>query len=165
MYLGKARACRAERRVLLRLYPLWHDLTETVASVRLDPPRGLATERLDPRNIHGRLYRRTIEIRDAALALSDYAPAGLRERARQHVETRGLFGSQALVTAEACWIAAARRSKLRGDTPTNKEHQPAGGGRDLHSEITALTQLSDAYYSDLTREFADACDRPLETQP
>ncbi|MER5973668.1 MAB_1171c family putative transporter [Streptomyces sp. NPDC002055] len=162
--LGKLLAGKAERRELLRLYPLWRELTETIPSVRLDPPRGVTAERLDIRNIHGRLYRRTIEIRDAALALSDHAPLNLRERARQHVEARGLFGAQALVSTEACWIAAARRSKLRGDMPTNKEHQPAGGGRDLRSEITALTQLSDAYYSDLTREFADACERPLETQ-
>lgn len=110
------------------------------------------------------MYRRTIEIRDAALGLSDYASASLRERARQHVETEGLFGTQATVTAEACWLAVACRARLRGDPPTNKEHQPAGGGRDLRSEITALTQLSDAYYSDLTREFADTRDHLLETQ-
>lgn len=162
--LGKLRTWRAGRRALLRLYPLWHDLTGTIPTVRLDPPRSLAIERLDPRNVHGRLYRRTIEIRDAALGLSDYASADLRERARQHVETEGLFGTQATVTAEACWLAVACRARLRGDPPTNKEHQPAGGGRDLRSEITALTQLSDAYYSDLTREFADACDHLLETQ-
>ncbi|MFD1829841.1 MAB_1171c family putative transporter [Streptomyces desertarenae] len=163
--LGKLRTWRAERRALLRLHPLWCALTEATPSVRLDPPRGLATERLDPRNVHGRLYRRTIEIRDAALALSDYAPADIRERARQHVEARGLAESRATVTTEACWLAAARRSKLRGDTPgSNTEHQPTRGGGDLRSEISALTQLSDAYHSDLVRDIADACDRLPEKQ-
>ncbi|MGK5496722.1 MAB_1171c family putative transporter [Streptomyces sp. URMC 125] len=163
--LGKLRTWRADRRALLRLQPLWHDLTEATPSVRLDSPRGLAVERLDPRNMHGRLYRRTIEIRDAALTLSDYAPAGMRKRARRHVYAHGLVGAQAAIATEACWLAAARRARLRGDTPAaNTEHQPAGGGRDLRSEISALTQLSDAYHSDLAREFADTCDRLPEKQ-
>ncbi len=115
--------------------------------------------------MHGRLYGRAIEIRDAVLVLSDYASADLRERARQHVEARGLVGTQATVTTEACWLAAARRSRLRGDAPgSDAEHQPAGGGQDLRSEISALTQLSDAYHSDLAQDFADTCDRLPEKQ-
>jgi hypothetical protein len=162
---GKLRAWQAERTALLRLRPLWRELTEATPSVRLNPTRSRAAERLDPRNVHGRLYRRTIEIRDAALSLSDYAPVHLREQAMAHVQSRGLFGTQAATTAEACWLAASRRSKLRGDAPAaHLEHQPAGGGRDLTSEISALTQLSDAYHSELVRHFADEYkyDDPME---
>jgi hypothetical protein len=157
--LSKIRHWLDDRRNLLRLYPLWLSLTEAVPSVRLDPPRSRTAEWLNPRDPHGRLYRRTIEIRDAALALSDHAPAPLRERAQDHVTASGLIGTQAATAVEACWLEAARRSRLRGDVATNKQHQPSGGGRDLRSEINALTQLSAAYHSDLTCSFADAMDR------
>jgi len=165
--LTKIRSWSADRRNLLRLYPLWHRLTDAVPSVRLDPPRSRTAERLDPRNAHGRLYRRTIEIRDAALVLSDHAPAEIRAQAQAYVVASGLIGTQADTAVEACWLEVARRSRLRGEDPTNKHHRPAGGGRDLASEISALSQLSAAYHSDLTRSFAEATDRTrtLETQP
>ncbi|MBW1597231.1 hypothetical protein HPT28_09270 [Streptomyces sp. JJ38] len=153
--LSKVRIWRAQRRALLRLHDLWRDLTEATPSVRLHPLRSLFAERIDPRDVRGRLYRRTIEIRDATLALCDYAPLSVREQARHHVEAKGLFGAQAAVATEACWLTAARRSKLRGDPPcANTDTRLAGGGRDLRSEISALTQLSDAYRSELARSFA-----------
>ncbi|WP_055595726.1 DUF6545 domain-containing protein, partial [Streptomyces hirsutus] len=78
-------------------------------------------------------------------------------------EAHGLFGTQAAIAAEACWLATARHAKLRGTAPgSSVEHRPAGGGRDLHSEISALTQLSDAYHSDLVRDFTDSEDRLME---
>ncbi|MGW2087569.1 MAB_1171c family putative transporter [Streptomyces sp. NPDC001880] len=165
--LTKIRSWSTDRRSLLRLYPLWRRLTDAAPSVRLDPPRSRVAERLDPRNPHGRLYRRTIEIRDAALALSDHAPAEIRAKAQAHVAASGLIGTQADTAVEACWLEVARRSRLRGEAPANKHHRPSGGGRDLASEISALSQLSDAYHSALTGSFAEAMDRTrtLEMQP
>ncbi|WP_406723969.1 MAB_1171c family putative transporter [Streptomyces sp. GD-15H] len=154
---------RIKRHALLRLRPLWRDLTQVTPSVRLHAPRSAVTERLNPLNVHDRLYRRGVEIRDAALALNNYASPALRKRAQQHAEARGLFGTQAAIAAEACWLATARRAKFRGAAPgSSVEHRPAGGGRDLNSEISALTQLSDAYHSDLVRDFTDSEDRLME---
>lgn len=153
-------------RDLLQLYPLWRSLTEAVPSVRLDPPRGRTAERLRLRRTHDRLYRRTIEIRDAILTLSDHAPGALRAKARSHVAAQGLIGAQAEVAAEACWLVAARNSRLHAEPPSGERHPPASGGRDLPSEIQALRQLARAYSSELTRTFAAENGRAqLETTP
>ncbi|MCE7080141.1 MAB_1171c family putative transporter [Streptomyces sp. ST2-7A] len=167
--LDRLRSWRKERQDLFRLRPLWKDLTQSVPSIRLDPPRSALAEHLDPRHVKNRLYRRTVEIRDAALALNDHAAPEVRTRAREHVATAGLIGTQAETAAEACRLASARRSRLRGESSSPQPHQPSGGGRDLHSEIRALTQLSEAFYSDLTRAFVDATEPSapsplLETQ-
>ncbi|MFG3253275.1 MAB_1171c family putative transporter [Streptomyces sp. NPDC048172] len=167
--LGKLRSWQGERRGLHRLRALWRELTEAVPSVRLDPPRRRIAELLDVRHVQDRLYRRTVEIRDAALTLNDHVTTDVELRAHEHVAADGLIGTQAETAAEACRLAAARRARLRGDASTPRPHEPSGGGSNLTSEIRALTQLSDAYFSNLTRSFIDATEhRPsaptLETQ-
>jgi hypothetical protein len=163
--LDALRGWRKKRAALLQLRPLWLDLTEAIPSVRLQAPRSAVAERLDPRDVHHRLYRRGIEIRDAALTLSGYATLDILDAAELHVEERGLFGAQAAVAVEACWLAAARQAKLSGAQPDNTaEHQPAGGGRDLRSEVVALLLLSDAYHSQIVRDFLDADHRTMEKQ-
>ncbi|GGS93302.1 MAB_1171c family putative transporter [Streptomyces chromofuscus] len=153
-----------EYRDLLQLYPLWLSLTEAVPEVRLDPPRRRASEILHLRHVHDRLYRRTIEIRDAVLALSDHAPSSLRDQARAHVAASGLIGAQADIAAEACWIIGAKQARQASEPSSGAPLPPASGGRDLPSEIQALKQLARAYDSDLTRTFAAKLDhdRTLE---
>lgn len=162
---GRLRRWSREYRDLLQLYRLWLSLTETVPSVRLDPPRRRTSEILHPRRLHDRLYRRTIEIRDAVLTLSDHAPSSLRDQARAHVATSGLIGAQADIAAEACWIIGAQQARQHNEPSSGEALPPASGGRDLPSEIHALKQLSRAYDSDLTRAFAAKLDhaRTLET--
>lgn len=94
-----------------------------------------------------------MEIRDAALALNDHASPSTRERAERHVAAAGLVGTQAETTAEACRLAVARLARLGGEPATPQHHEPSGGGRDLRSEIRALSQLSDAIYSDIAQGF------------
>ncbi|MCN9240716.1 hypothetical protein NGF19_07880 [Streptomyces sp. RY43-2] len=163
--LGRLHRWRGELRDLRQLYPLWLSLTEAVPAVRLDPPRGRASEILHPRHVNDRLYRRTIEIRDAVLALSEHASASLRDQARAHVAASGLIGAQADVAAEACWIIGAKKSRQHNEPSSGEPLPPASGGRDLPSEILALKQLARAYNSDLTRTFAAKLDRArtLET--
>jgi hypothetical protein len=163
--VGRLHRWSREYRDLLQLYPLWLSLTEAVPSVRLDPPRGRTSEMLHFRHAHDRLYRRTIEIRDAVLALSDHASSSLRNQARSHVMASGLIGAQADVAAEACWIIGAKESRQRNEPSSGEPLPPASGGRDLPSEIHALKQLARAYDSDLTRTFAAKLDhaRTLET--
>ncbi|MGW0708948.1 MAB_1171c family putative transporter [Streptomyces sp. NPDC002643] len=151
------RWCR-EYRDLLQLYPLWLSLTEAVPEVRLDPPRRKASEILHLREVHDRLYRRTIEVRDAILALSDHAPSSLRDEARAHVAASGLIGAQADIAAEACWITGAKQARQASEPSSGAPLPPASGGRDLPSEIDALKQLARAYDSDLIRNFAAKLD-------
>jgi hypothetical protein len=153
--LSRIRRWATDRSHLLRLYPLWHSLTEAAPSVRLDPSRSSLAERLDPRHIRSRLYRRTIEIRDASLALGDSAPTTLRDEARAYVAAAGLSGHQAAATVDACWLEAARRSLLLGIPTSGQPPPPAEGGHDLQGEIQALTHLASAYRSDIVRDFAD----------
>jgi hypothetical protein len=162
---GRLRRWSREYRDLMQLYPLWLSLTEDVPSVRLDPPRRRTSELLSLRRVHDRLYRRTIEIRDAVLTLSDHAPGSLRDQARAHVAASGLIGAQADIAAEACWIIGAQQARQRNEPSSGEPLPPASGGRDLPSEIEALKQLTRAYDSDLTRAFAAKLDhaRTLET--
>jgi hypothetical protein len=162
---GRLRRWSREYRDLLQLYPLWLSLTEAVPSVRLDPPRRRTAEILHPRRVHDRLYRRTIEIRDAVLTLSDHAPGSLRDQAQAHVAASGLIGAQADIAAEACWIIGAQQARQHNEPSSGEALPPASGGRDLPSEIHALKQLARAYDSDLTRTFATKLDhaRTLET--
>ncbi|MFJ2130227.1 DUF6545 domain-containing protein [Streptomyces sp. NPDC087228] len=106
---------------------------------------------------HDRLYRRTIEIRDSILTLADYAPAELRGRSYDHATSLGFIGAHADITAEACWLAVARKERLRGAaTGSGEPMPPASGGRDLATEIRALTTLSTAYRSRATQDFLRA---------
>jgi hypothetical protein len=162
---GRLRRWSREYLDLLQLYPLWLSLTDDIPSVRLDPARRRSTEILRPRRVHDRLYRRTIEIRDAVLTLSDHAPSSLRDQARAHVAASGLIGAQADIASEACWIIGAQQARQHNDPSSGAALPPASGGRDLPSEIHALKQLARAYDSDLTRAFAAKLDhaRTLET--
>jgi hypothetical protein len=145
--------CR-DYRDLRHLRPLWFSLTEATPAVRLDPPRSARAEALSLRNTQERLYRRTFEIRDALLVLGDHASSSLRDRARAHVQAAGLIGAQAEVTAEACWLLAAKYSRQLNESPSGEHHLPASGGRDLTSEIQALRQLATAYDSDIAKAVA-----------
>ncbi|WP_425839330.1 MAB_1171c family putative transporter [Streptomyces fractus] len=151
--LDAFRFWHGDRQALLRLYPLWSSLTEAVPTELLSARPRRFTDRIDPRAMRNRLYLRTMEIRDAALDLNAYAPDQLHDRAQEYVFAHGLIGTQAETAIEACRLAAARQARLRGDAPTGRALEPSGGGRDLANEISALTHLSAAYHSDLTRAF------------
>ncbi len=142
---------------LLSLYPLWRTLTDAVPETRLDTPPSRTVDATNPLRTHDRLYRRTIEIRDSILTLADHAPAELRGRAYDHATSLGFIGAHADITAEACWLAVAREDRLRGAAAGSGEPMPpASGGRDLNTEIRALTTLSTAYRSRATQDFLRA---------
>jgi hypothetical protein len=56
-------------RSLRRLYPLWRAAWHAAPEVVLVPPRSWLVEAVDVRDVHFRLYRRLVEIRDAMLIL------------------------------------------------------------------------------------------------
>ncbi|MFE9826445.1 MAB_1171c family putative transporter [Streptomyces sp. NPDC005791] len=141
---------------LVRLYPLWLDLTAAVPSVRLDPPRSRRSDALHFRRTRDRLYRRGIEIRDAILDLGDHASPALRSEAASYVAEKGLVGAQAGIYAEACWLVRAKAAREHGDARIGEHTSPASGGQDLHSEVEALKHLATAYESAIVLEFASA---------
>ncbi|MEU2894272.1 hypothetical protein EQK42_20605 [Streptomyces albidoflavus] len=138
---------------LVRLYPLWRTLTDVVPSSRLHAPTGRFRDSVQLRRAHDRLYRRTIELRDAILTLSAFTTPEIRGRAYEHALASGVIGAQADVTAEACWLAVARERCRRGHLASGEPVPPASGGRDLSAETKALINLSSAYRSHTTQHF------------
>jgi hypothetical protein len=66
---GDARGWWFDYRAHRDLYPLWSCLTAAAPTVALDPPSGRLADALRVRQMHLRLYRRLIELRDARLVL------------------------------------------------------------------------------------------------
>lgn len=121
-----------ESRWCRRLRPLWHDLTAAVPEVVLPP------DREDRRGSSARLYRMTVEIRDALLHLKQYVPDP------SGAETTDL-------RAYARNIAEAARLKRQGTPPTcpgRVVRFPAG---DRTSELSNLLALSRAWTADRSR--------------
>jgi hypothetical protein len=84
--LPATRRCPLLRRLALywslrQLYPLWAGLCQAVPGIALDPVPVWA-ERIDPRDLQMRLYRRVIEIRDGYLALTPVAVPGIEDVVR-----------------------------------------------------------------------------------
>ncbi|ROR46503.1 hypothetical protein EDD39_4778 [Kitasatospora cineracea] len=141
---------------LVRLYPLWAHLSDAVPQIRYGPKRHPVADALDLRGTRDRLYRRTIEIRDAILVLNGAATVPMRLRAADHVEDAGLTGSAATAAAEACWLRASREAHIAGHARTGRLEAPTHSGSDLDTETAFLLALSDAYFSDLATAFAHA---------
>lgn len=78
----------------VRLYPLWLSLTSAVPSVSLDRPRSRTAGAVGVCHTRDRQYRRSIDIRDAILDLSDHASPSLWTGAANYVEAAGLVGAQ-----------------------------------------------------------------------
>ncbi|MFD8783768.1 MAB_1171c family putative transporter [Kitasatospora sp. NPDC059599] len=162
----KARTALRQHRHLTELYPLWEHLSEAVPHIRYRHKRHRVRDALDPCGIRDRLYRRTIEIRDAMLILNGHAPTSLRLRAADHVEDAGLTGPAATTAADACWLRAAREAHTAGLARPGSPEPPEQAGSDLDSEAHLLLSLSDAYFTDIAVTFArDHLERLGSTRP
>ncbi|MEE1786946.1 hypothetical protein PUR71_29175 [Streptomyces sp. SP17BM10] len=150
----KVRAALLHHRYLIKLYPLWDHLSEAAPQIRYGHRRHRVRDAIDVRDTRDRLYRRTIEIRDAMLILNGSAPMSVRLRAADHVEDAGLTGSAATTAADACWLRASREARTAGLARTANPEVPAQAGHDLDSEARLLLDLSDAYFSELAITFA-----------
>jgi hypothetical protein len=113
VHLGSAVAWLAEYRSLRRLYPLWRELCEAAPGVAMVPPGGRLSDVLDPRDVHFRLYRRVVEIRDGLLLLEPQ-----QARALTAAEGPADLRSEALVLERLARRARAGQPRGRG--------QPAG---------------------------------------
>lgn len=87
-----------------QLYPLWAALVSAVPSVALDPAAGRWQDALRMRDMHMRLYRRLIELRDAWLAFRPYIVDG---SARPMRSAAGAVGLAERAAAEATMLRAA----------------------------------------------------------
>ncbi|WP_411107623.1 MAB_1171c family putative transporter [Streptomyces sp. cmx-4-9] len=130
-----------------QLQPLWQDLTAVAPDIVLGAGV-LRRPRL-------RLYRRVIEIRDAALALDAYAGDEVRAQARAAARQAG-FDPATSPAAEALWLRAAREARARGELPAAGPQQPAVVGiddLDFTAEVSRLLQLARVYHSAAADDF------------
>ncbi|MEV0247151.1 MAB_1171c family putative transporter [Nocardia sp. NPDC050712] len=126
LVLALVRAARLDRagRACRRLEPLWRDLTAAVPEIVLRPVAGA-----DPAT---RVFRMTVEIRDALLHLTPYLPAAAP------TENRGGLEDYARRVAHA---AGERRA---GSAPAHESvtaRLPLGGG-DFDSDFRQLLDLA-----------------------
>ena len=135
-------------RSLRQLYPLWAGLYQAVPGIALDPVPVWA-DRLDPRDLQMRLYRRVIEIRDGYLALTPVPVPGIEDLVGAAAGRPELSAADRATLAAAVQLELARRAELRGNSsrlvtgdglpPANREFL---AGHDLDSEVRLLRRVA-----------------------
>jgi hypothetical protein len=141
--VGWARATLGAYRSLRALRPLWQAMRAAFPDVILFPPRRALLERFGVVDVHLRLYRRVIEIRDGLLALREHLPADATHAAAGYLDEHGSAYPQRAALAEACGIALAlhlRRSGWRA--PGGAGGRWAEVGADLADEVGWMRQVS-----------------------
>ncbi|MFG2296363.1 MAB_1171c family putative transporter [Streptomyces sp. NPDC048603] len=153
------RRALAHARTIWRIWPLWQDLVEAVPQVKLGDSSSRLLAILQP-HLSWRLiaYRKSIEIRDALLALAHYADPAISDSARAHVARYGAPPDRAGILVTACELRRARAAKLAGAAPSPAADalalsQDTG---DLASETAYLRLLAEAYLSPCARQFDPA---------
>ncbi|MBM2620013.1 hypothetical protein JIG36_31320 [Actinoplanes sp. LDG1-06] len=126
----RARAALAAYRSLLALRPLWKAMRDAFPAIILFSPRRAIVELAGVDDVHLRLYRRVIEIRDGMMALRGYLP-----------ENAGAGGP----VAEAERIAGALRRRAEGVEPADHTGGWAPVGPEMADEVAWLSAVSQAY--------------------
>lgn len=128
----QARAVVAAYRSLVALRPLWTAMRDAFPEVILFSPRRAMIELAGVDDVHLRLYRRVIEIRDGMLALRAYLPVDVPPATDP-------------ATGEAAAIALALRRRTEGPPPGEPEGAWAPVGPEMADEVAWLSRVSRAY--------------------
>ena len=127
----RARAALAAYRSLLALRPLWTAMRDAFPAIILFSPRRALIELAGVDDVHLRLYRRVIEIRDGMLALRDHLPA-------DHA------GGGDPAEAEARGILLALQARAAGVAPAGPAGSWAPVGPQMTDEVAWLRRVSRA---------------------
>jgi hypothetical protein len=138
-----------------RIQPLWHAMYLAVPDVVLNPPTSLLRDRWSPHDLHFRLYRRLIEIRDSRLALRPFLDTDVAAEAHRRARDAGLACPELQAVVEAATLAAAIRAKAENRHPASQPPEDANTGGDLAEELTWFTRVAHAFVaSPIVRTFA-----------
>ena len=151
-FLPASGYCPLIRRVaaywsLRQLYPLWAGLCQAVPGIALDPVPDWA-DRIDPRDLQVRLYRRVIEIRDGYMALTPVDVPGIEDLVRDVSGPHELSAADRATLAAATQLELARRAELRGDRRPNagaglpRANREFLAGDDLDSKVRLLRSVA-----------------------
>ncbi|MFF5081647.1 MAB_1171c family putative transporter [Actinoplanes sp. NPDC000266] len=122
----RARSALTAYRNLLALRPLWKAMRDAFPEIILFTPRRAIVELAGVDDIHLRLYRRVIEIRDGMLAL------------RPYLETTG----EKTMRSEAEAVVRALERRNAGESPTESSAEWAPVGATLADEVAWLGGVS-----------------------
>ncbi|MEV6986479.1 DUF6545 domain-containing protein [Sphaerisporangium sp. NPDC051017] len=136
-------ACWAYRN-LNALRPLWKQLTDAAPHVVLGTPPSRRTDLTSFADLRIRLLRRTIEIRDAWLALRGYVTDEDHRWIRDELLSHGLAGEQLDAAIEAAWLTCAVDARHHGRPYVPPASRPARGGSDLRDEVRWLRLIDHA---------------------
>ncbi|NMO54710.1 hypothetical protein HH310_26425 [Actinoplanes sp. TBRC 11911] len=125
-------AVRAYRSLLV-LRPLWTAMHDAFPEVILFSPRRAVIELAGVDDVHLRLYRRVIEIRDGMLALRGFLPATYAPQA---------YGEAGM---EAQAIALALHRRETGEAPSETPGTWAAVGPEMADEVAWLSLVSSAF--------------------
>ncbi|GIM95391.1 MAB_1171c family putative transporter [Paractinoplanes toevensis] len=117
---------------LLVLRPLWKAMRDAFPEVILFTPRRAVFELAGVDDVHLRLYRRVIEIRDGMLALRPYLPEPPPAAADP-------------AQSEAAAISQALRRRAEGAPPNDHEKAFAEVGPEMADEVAWLSRVSRAF--------------------
>jgi hypothetical protein len=135
--VGWLRSTWQANRSLHALRPLWETMRSAFPEVILFTTRRAVLERFGVDDVHLRLYRRVIEVRDGMLALRDHLPPDAIAQAHTFLAQRD---SPAL--AEACGIELALHRFRSGEAAEPGPARWASVGPDLADEVTWLRAVS-----------------------
>lgn len=136
-----------EYRSLRRLHPLWGELCAVFPSVALVPPTRGLLEVFDLRDVHFRLYRRVVEIRDAILLLNPSVDPRAGACARQVGEDSGVAGRELEVLVTAVQLASVLNRNRPENTGAGSTAASMSQGEavDFGAEVEALEGLAGCY--------------------
>jgi hypothetical protein len=148
---------------LYQLHPLWRIVVQATPEVTFPGtvPHGRVRDLLTSLpQIHAKLYRQIIEIRDALLILSRYVTPDIVRQAREHVSSHSVPAALAEATVTACFLEAALHAKISENIPcrtgnTISDH----GGSDRRSEIRWLCLVAQAHRGPVIQAFTDTLHR------
>jgi hypothetical protein len=148
---------------LYQLHPLWRIVVQATPEVTFPGtvPHGRVRDLLTSLpQIHAKLYRQIIEIRDALLILSRYVTPDTVRQAREHVSSHSVPAALAEATVTACFLEAALHAKISENIPcrtgnTISDH----GGSDRGSEIRWLCLVAQAHRGPVIQAFTDTLHR------
>jgi hypothetical protein len=129
-------------RSLRALHALWRAMRQAFPAIILFTPRRALLERFGVHDVHLRLYRRVIEIRDGMLALRSYLPTDSSAEANTYLDSVGSVCPDRDALVEACRIELALHC-LRSDQRWHgSDNRWADVGADLADEVRWMRKVS-----------------------
>jgi hypothetical protein len=108
----------------------------------LFPARRAVLELFGVDDVHLRLYRRVIEIRDGMLVLRDHLPADAGTEAAAYLDTRASGHPDRAALAEACCIELALHRLRAGRRSRGSDGRWARVGAELADEVRWMRKVS-----------------------